>query len=142
MTTQQLIQFITRHWPLVLALLVILVLLLMDELFRQRNSNRLSPQQATTLINREHAFVLDVRERDVFNTAHIINSVNIASADIRDKPEKLKKYQGKPTILVCNTGQNAQLLATRLQKQGFAQVYVLAGGLQAWKNAGLPLTKN
>lgn len=142
MTTQQLLQFITRHWALVLALLVILILLLIDELFRQRQSNRMSPQQATNLINREHATVIDLRERDAYLAAHIINAVNLTLADVRDKPEKLKKYQGKPILLVCNAGQNSQLLSARLQKQGLTKVYVLSGGIQAWKNAGLPLTKN
>lgn len=137
---QEFLHFLTAHYLLTLAFIVILLAIFFEELKSKSSGNNLTPADATHLINRENAVVVDIREREGFNTGHIVNSINIPQKDLLTS-EKLKKLQAKPIILVCKLGQTSLPLASKLRKQGFKTVCVLKGGIDAWKNAGLPLSK-
>jgi rhodanese-related sulfurtransferase len=79
-----------------------------------------------------------VRSTEEYEKEHIADSVNIPMADL---PEGLKKFKDKtkPIIVVCASGQRAKTAAKSLSKEGFEDVYVLSGGIHAWKEAKLPL---
>lgn len=139
---EQLIQFITRHWVLFSALLFILLLLFREESKNKAGGFKLSLQDTTSLINHKHAILIDLRDNAAFESGHIVNAMNFPQADILSKLERLKKYQNKPIILLDSAGQHANLIGGQLRKQGFMQVYCLAGGLQTWTVAGLPLIKS
>ncbi len=142
--TQQITHFIVNHWLLSTAFILVLILLLIEELRGKQGGSRLSPTDAIALINNHRAGIVDVRDQEAFNSGHIVNAMHIPQADLMKNLEKLKKYRERerPLILVCNAGHNSQQMVGKLRKQGFGAVYSLAGGLQAWKNASLPLTKN
>jgi rhodanese-related sulfurtransferase len=93
--------------------------------------------QATQLINSRHAQVIDVRGEGEFGKGSLPNAKNIPTAKIAQRVGELKK--DRPVILVCNTGRTAGPAAAQLRAAGFAEVYVLAGGLAAWREAGLPV---
>ena len=135
-------EFISNHSSLVLAFVVILGALLWT-LWQSIGGGmkKLSPMDATQLINREDAVVLDVRSDGEFNQGHIVNSVNIPQKSVQDQLSKLEKYRSRPIITACRTGQIAQGVGSVLRKNGFEQVYNLAGGLVAWEGANLPLVK-
>jgi rhodanese-related sulfurtransferase len=97
----------------------------------------LSTLQATQLINARNAVVIDVRAPDEFAKGSLPNARNVPEEKIDEKTRDMKK--DKPLILVCATGSRAGRLAARLRANGFAEVYVLAGGLAAWREAGLPI---
>jgi rhodanese-related sulfurtransferase len=137
---QQLAQFISNHWELWLALLGILVLIFINEIMAQKKRGKtLSPAAAIDMINRENAVVIDLREQDAFRAAHIIDSVRASADDFSQK--RMEKYQQKPFILVCARGLQSAALASKLKAQGFIEPMVLAGGIAAWQEAGLPLVK-
>ena len=46
----------------------------------------------------------------------------------------------KPIVCYCGGGSRAALVADNLQKMGYRSVKSIAGGLRAWKAAGLPIT--
>lgn len=137
----QLLQFIIKHWMLSSALVLILILLFWEESKNKVGGFKLSLQDATNLINRERAVLIDLRDNAAFENGHIVNSMSFPQADIMNTVDKLKKYQDKPIILI-ETGQHANLIGNKLRKQGFTKVYCLAGGLQTWTTAGLPLIKS
>lgn len=97
----------------------------------------LTTLQATQLINTKHAQVVDVRGAEEFGKGSLPNAKNIPAAKIGDRLGDLKKE--RPVILICNTGKTAGPAAAQLRAAGFGEVYVLAGGLAAWREAGLPL---
>ncbi|HVV69567.1 MAG TPA: rhodanese-like domain-containing protein [Gammaproteobacteria bacterium] len=140
--TQQLTHFIINHWLLSGAFILVLILLLIEELRGKQGGNRLSPQDAVTLINNHRAGVVDIRDRESFDAGHIVNAIHIPQADLMTSLDKLKKYRDRAVLLTCNSGHNSQVMAAKLRKQGFSSVYSMAGGLQAWKAANLPLTKS
>lgn len=97
----------------------------------------LNTLQATQLINSKNAQVLDVRTAEEFKTGSLTNAKNIPAAELKDRLREVKK--DKPVIIVCASGARASGPATLLRGEGYAEVYVLAGGLAAWREAGLPL---
>ncbi|MEL6750210.1 MAG: rhodanese-like domain-containing protein, partial [Pseudomonadota bacterium] len=106
-----------------------------------RDKQTIGPQEATRLINREQAVVVDVRPVNDFKTGYIINAHNIPSNGLKDQLKVLQKYRNKPIIAVCRSGMTSATACKTLRKEGFSQVYNLQGGMQAWETANLPIRK-
>lgn len=139
---QQLLQFIANHWLLVAAFVILLIAIIAVEMKGNTSQNRVSPQLATQLMNHDNALILDVRDSDAYKKGHIINALNIPSADINQQITKLQKYKKKPIIVCCYVGQQATKVAQTLKTQGFDDVRVLHGGFNAWQTANLPVVKD
>ena len=99
----------------------------------------LSSLDATRLINGKNAQIVDIRAAGDFAKGSLPNAKNIPAAAIKDRAAELKKE--RPVIVVCDAGNAAGKVAAQLRAAGLAEVYVLAGGLNAWREAGLPLRK-
>lgn len=97
----------------------------------------LSTLQATQLINSRNPQVVDLRSAEDFAKGSLPNARNIPAAKMAERVGELKK--DKPVILVCATGTSAGRTAALLRSQGYSDVYVLGGGLAAWREAGLPV---
>lgn len=139
---QQYITFVIQHWELFVALVIILGLLAGGSFTdRLRGFRAVSPAQATQLINRDDALVLDVRDDGEYHGGHILNSVHLPLGGLGERVGELDKYKGRPIIVGCRSGQRSARACATLRKRGFEQVYNLAGGIMAWQNANLPLTK-
>jgi rhodanese-related sulfurtransferase len=139
---EHLVVFITKHWLLSSLLLLVLLAFSIHEWFQSRKAAReVSSEQTVDLMNHQDAVVIDIRSESQFQEGHILDSLSIPSQNLDKKMNSLQKYQSKPIIVVCNVGQAAAKVALDLKQKGFPQVFVLSGGLQAWKGAGLPLVK-
>ncbi|MBI4985519.1 MAG: rhodanese-like domain-containing protein [Rhodocyclales bacterium] len=99
-----------------------------------------SVTEATLLINREDALVLDVRETGEWSAGHIPAARHIAVGQIEKRLSEIDKYKEKPVIVCCASGNRSSSAAAALRKAGFQKVFNLSGGIGAWKEAGLPLT--
>jgi len=99
----------------------------------------LSTLQATQLINSKNAQIVDVRSAEDFAKGTLPNAKNVPTVAIKERSGELKK--DRPVIVVCNTGNTAGPAAAQLRAAGFGEVFVLAGGLAAWREAGLPVKK-
>ena len=97
----------------------------------------LSTLQATQLINSRNPQVVDLRNAEDFAKGSLPNARNIPAAKVAERVGELKK--DKPVLLVCATGTSAGRTAALLRAQGYSDVYVLGGGLAAWREAGLPV---
>lgn len=100
----------------------------------------LSPLQATLMINREDAVVVDIREPEEYARGHIPNAKPIPLGQIDKRLSELEKYKQKPLIVACGSGNRAPSACGTLRKAGFEKVFNLAGGVSAWEQAGQPLT--
>jgi rhodanese-related sulfurtransferase len=139
---QQLIDFCLRHWELCLAFVAILIVLAGTELRgRLTGFKAVSPQEATFLINREDALVLDLRTDDLFTKGHIVNAINIPLVDLVTKLGQLAKFKGKPLILVVNGTQAPTKVDALLEEGGFSKICYLQGGMAAWQSASFPVVK-
>ena len=103
---------------------------------------KITHQQATLLINRENAIVVDVRNESEFKKGHILNSKLLPLSKLKNNElGNLEKDKDTPIIVVCNTGMTSTQACQMLQKSGFTNVHNLQGGITQWQSANLPLTK-
>jgi rhodanese-related sulfurtransferase len=101
----------------------------------------LNANGAVQLMNREKAVVVDVSEPAEFSAGHIVGSKNLPFGELESKLEGAVKNKQLPVILVCPTGARASRLVGTAKKLGYGNVQAMAGGLKAWREAGLPLEK-
>ena len=136
-------QFVANHWPMCGAFLVVLLAIFYVEARSQgvAGGNRLTPQLLTHLMNRESAVVVDIREPNGFLDGHIIGAVNVPMSSWDAQVKKLQKHKSVPLVVVDAMGQKAQGYAAKLKQAGFDNVKILGGGVNAWRNAKLPLVK-
>jgi len=108
---------------------------------RMSGVKQIGPQEAVMLFNHEDALLLDVREQSEWSDGHIAKARHIPLGKLKDRLSELEKYKGKPIIAVCRSGNRSGSACGTLKKAGFENLHNLAGGMQAWEQAGLPREK-
>jgi rhodanese-related sulfurtransferase len=97
-----------------------------------------TPGQARRRVG-EGAILVDIREADEHERERIPQALHLPLSKL-DKVE-LALHEGKPVIFHCLSGartlRNAPRLAARVGTA--CEAYVLEGGLDAWRKAGLPV---
>jgi len=109
--------------------------------FVRKGGAEVSATDATLLINREDAIVLDVRDPAEFAQGHIPNARNIPVAKLGERLAELDKFKDRTVVAVCASGVRSAKACGELKKAGFAKVVNLAGGIGAWTQAGLPVAR-
>lgn len=137
---EQLFEFVGNHVLLVSAFVVLLIALIVTE--NKRGGQSVSTHQATQLINRENAVVLDLRAQSEFNSGHIVDALNVPYTSLAQRLGELEKYKEQPVILVCKMGQHSSAAAKQLMKAGFTQVKRMTGGMTEWGSSNLPVVKS
>ena len=135
---QQYIEFVTRHWDLFLALVVVLFLIARSQ---KGGGAQLTPQEAIQKMNHEDAVIIDVREANEVAGGKIRDAIHIPLASLKDKTSELEKYKDKPIIMVCRSGNRSMHALNVLRKSGFENLFNLKGGIMAWQSANLPLAR-
>lgn len=142
MTSQQLIEFLGNHPELAFAFAAICGGIAWTFIAgRAAAGKSVTPMEAVRLTGREDAVVVDVRGEAEFASGHIVDAMNVPESALKESTARVDKYRERPIVLVCKTGQRAGTVTQSLRKQGFEKAVALAGGITAWQNAGLPLTK-
>ncbi len=100
-----------------------------------------STLEATQLINRQDALVLDVREQAEYAQSHILNSRGLPLSQLEARLGDIEKYKAKPVIVYCATGNRSNTAAALMRKRGFSSVFNLSGGFAARHQAALPVQK-
>jgi rhodanese-related sulfurtransferase len=117
--------------------------MLIAELLRGRGgASGVTPVEATLLINRENAIVLDVRDATEFATGHMPNARNIPLIDLEKRAGELSKFKNKPLIVVCQSGSRSNNALATLKAAGLEKTYNLSGGLALWRKDNLPIVKS
>lgn len=136
----QYLEFIAHH-PILFAALGAIIGMLGWTFVSGSSTRRVTPVAATRLINHEDAVVVDVRGDGEFHEGHIVNALHIPFDKLEEQVGKLEKYRDFPIIPVCRTGQQSAAACRTLRQRGFERVFSLSGGILAWQDASLPLTK-
>jgi rhodanese-related sulfurtransferase len=85
------------------------------------------------------ARIIDVRTPQEFRAGHPKGARNISPQQIKGDSTGLKKDD--EVLVICASGHRSARAAHQLAGMGFANVSNVAGGLQAWAGAGLPVKK-
>lgn len=132
--------FFIENWYLIVLALVSGGLLLVPTL-KGAKAGSLSAAEAVQLINREKAVVIDVREPEEYAAGHITNAKNVPLAQLDERLPTLVKNKALPLVLVCAKGPRAARAEAAVKKLGYDKAKTLAGGMQAWRTAGMPVIK-
>jgi rhodanese-related sulfurtransferase len=100
----------------------------------------ITPREAGQLL-REGATLVDVREPDEHARARIPGARNLPLSRLEEA--ELAVHQGKPVLFHCRSGARTAGNADRLAaKAGSCEAYIVEGGLDAWRQAGLPVAED
>ena len=135
----RLLEFVINHYILVSAFFILWAVFFSLE--SKRGGQTVSPQQATNMVNREDARVVDLRDADEFRQGHVAGSINIPMSQFAERIAELDKFKDKPVILVCKMGTSASLAGRQLRTRGFDKVARMQGGIQGWRADNLPVVK-
>lgn len=83
------------------------------------------------------AILVDIREADEYAREHIVGArlVPLSGFDRHD----LDHEHGKAVVFHCKSGSRTATNASRILAKGFSEAFMLDGGIEAWKKAGLPV---
>lgn len=134
----KLIIFAADNPYLLTALVLMLLGVITFELrLRARAVYQVSSAEAVRMIN-QGATVVDLRDPARFAAGHIVNAVNIPSAELATGQEgKIKKKKG--VVVVCDNGNASLESARKLRAAGFDGAFSLGGGLDGWLRDNQPL---
>lgn len=87
--------------------------------------------------------ILDVRDMDEFTgpDGRIKGAMLVPDKQIPASMDKLASFREKTVLVYCAVGGRSDHAARYLASNGFKNVLDLAGGIMAWKSAGLPVMK-
>ena len=84
------------------------------------------------------AKLVDVREDNEWNAAHAAGAIHLGKGIIERDIEVTIPGKATEIILYCGGGYRSALAADVLQEMGYTNVYSMAGGWKAWKEAEAP----
>ncbi len=85
----------------------------------------------------EGVFVLDVRTPAEWEDFHAPNTTLIPLNELESRLAEVPKDQ--EVVVICRSGNRSQAGRDILRQAGYEQVSSVAGGLNAWRNAGYPV---
>lgn len=83
--------------------------------------------------------LIDVRTPGEFADGHITgaSNLNVLNASFASNIQKMDK--SKTYLVYCRSGNRSGKAMQQMKNAGFTKIYNLAGGVKAWKSAGLKL---
>lgn len=136
------IEFLTQN-----ILLVVLIIvsggMLIWPLFNSAvaGAKQIGTLEATRLINSGDAVIVDVREAAEFAAGRIPKSKNFPFSELAKRMGDLEKFKSKPVVVTCASGSRSAGAVRALKNAGFTELYLLKGGIAAWREASLPVEK-
>lgn len=135
--------------PGAIATLAIMVVLCMwiirlPSVFRSRKGGVLDPMQLEMLMPGVKPTIVDLRPRDEFlgKHGHIRSAISVPLPELMERIEEIRKEsRGKPVVLVDETDELSHKIRPVFEANGFTWLYVLKGGLRAWRAGNLPIYK-
>ncbi|WP_373020643.1 rhodanese-like domain-containing protein [Thiomicrorhabdus sp.] len=133
------IEFVQEQQLLFIALVVVIAMLMYSYVGdRIAGYKSVGTDEAIRLYN-DDAFLLDVRSAGEFKEGFIGNAVNISVTELAKNLDRITVDKDQPILVYCMTGARSSRAASILVKNGYTKVINLSGGINAWKNAGLPV---
>jgi rhodanese-related sulfurtransferase len=97
----------------------------------------ISPSKTQALLP-QGALLVDVRDPDEFARAHIPAAINVPLARL----DSLDPGTAPAVVFHCRSGARTAAHRGRLEAAAGCPAYILEGGLEAWRKAGLPVASD
>ncbi len=93
-------------------------------------------------VDRKETFhLVDVREESEFAADHLPGAKHLGRGILERDVETAIPDLDAEIVLYCGGGFRSALAAESLQRMGYTNVWSMDGGIRAWREANLPLTK-
>ena len=104
--------------------------------------NEVSIDEVKKMIdNREEIILLDVRDREEYETGHIPGAINISRGSLDFKVHLLIPDRNKKIVVYCGLDLRSPLATKSMNDLGYKKAINMIGGLKAWKEAGYQIVK-
>jgi rhodanese-related sulfurtransferase len=108
--------------------------------FSRRSAGRdLAPEEAKALADSGEAVLVDVREEGEWQSGHIPGAVHLPLSRLATDSGRLPK--GRRLVLYCLSGARSARALAECARLGLPADSHVAGGISAWRRAGLPVTR-
>jgi len=104
----------------------------------QNGLSYLSPEELARRLDSDPALqVCDVRNPDELRgeLEQLPGSLNIPLGQLQQRVGELSAHKTRDIVVVCRTGKRSETAARILRDLGFERVFVLKGGMTAWRDA-------
>jgi rhodanese-related sulfurtransferase len=91
--------------------------------------------------DKEKIVILDVRDRDEFETGYIPGAINLSRGMLEFKVDMMIPDRNAKIVVYCGVDLRGPLATRTLNEMGYKNAVNLIGGLKAWKAAGYPMAK-
>jgi glyoxylase-like metal-dependent hydrolase (beta-lactamase superfamily II)/rhodanese-related sulfurtransferase len=88
---------------------------------------------------RDDMIVLDVRERDAYESGHVPGAFHLPRGQLELRVNEELKDPTRRILVCCEFGRISTLATATLRSMGFLGAVALDGGIKAWREAGYPL---
>ncbi len=134
--------FLQQNWMLLFTMFVSGGMLLWPIMqIRASGMAEIGTLRATHLLNNNNPVLLDVREPREFADIKVRDAVHLPLSQLKDRVDQVAKEKSRPVIVLDAKGMRGRGAGAILKKGGYSEIYMLSGGLQAWRDAGLPVEK-
>lgn len=82
--------------------------------------------------------LVDVRTRKEWRGGHIRGAINVPITEFRGRLDERDLDPERPVVAICLSAHRSIPAVRLLKRRGFARSSQLAGGMLAWRKAGLP----
>jgi glyoxylase-like metal-dependent hydrolase (beta-lactamase superfamily II)/rhodanese-related sulfurtransferase len=89
---------------------------------------------------REDMVVLDVRERDAYESGHVPGAFHLPRGQLELRVNEELKDPTRRILVCCEFGRISTLATATLRSMGYSGAVALDGGIKAWREAGYPVT--
>jgi rhodanese-related sulfurtransferase len=107
-----------------------------DEMPRADEVTNLTPQQVAEGLRAGRMLLVDVREPNETAIERYPDAVIVPLSSF--DPEAIPDPQGREVVFACRSGRRSVTASLAAQDRGYPYKSHLAGGIIAWKAAGLP----
>ena len=107
----------------------------------KKNITEISPHDAVAKLERGEVVIIDVRDKEEWDEGHIPGAIHVSRGTMELEIEEKVPDTNAMIICHCGGGGRGALATQSLEKMGYKNVRNMAGGLKAWKAAGLATRK-
>ena len=109
--------------------------------------DEIMPWDLAEMLETKTPLLLDVREPDEFNMAHITNSISVPRGvlesaceyDYEETEPELVSARERDVVVICRSGYRSVLACSVMQMMGYRSVVSLKTGIKGWSDYDQPL---
>jgi rhodanese-related sulfurtransferase len=110
-------------------------------LFKDFKTQQITVQEAQRKIDAGNVVIVDVQAQQDYNAEHLTNAIYMDLSTTAENADSVLIPKGKTIIFYSEDGSRSNIATQTFIQRGYSQAYSMTGGIHAWKDAGLEVTR-